>query len=125
MPNEIDKKAAQVSELRKKFNQTWASLSPRLSVKGIIDEAVGQLLTKKSNKSLATAIAVTSVAFLFNSLQVKVKAYKYFKSKTSTSKQEIENYENANSIRGQREGEGSSRQKGRGTKSEIEGPIQR
>jgi hypothetical protein len=80
--NEVESKAEVVRKSREKFHQTWVEILPKLTVYGLVDETVGQLMNKRRNKALVSAVAVAGAAWLFNTFQVSRNFFKFTKSKT-------------------------------------------
>ena len=80
--NEVESKAEDVRKSRETFHQTWVEILPKLTVYGLVDETVGQLMKKRRSKALVSAVAVAGAAWLFNSFQVSRSFFKFNKSKT-------------------------------------------
>ena len=97
--NEIDSKAEHVRKLREKFDHTWSEIKPKLTIYGLVDETVGQMIKKRRSDALVTAVAVAGAAWLFNSFEASRNLFKFSKSKTVLSKQETEDHENSSTIR--------------------------
>lgn len=97
--NEIESKADHVRRTRRKLDQTWAEIAPKLTVYGLVDETVGQLMEKRRSNALLSAVAIAGSAWLFNAFRMGQNPFKFTKSKTANSKQEIKNHESSNAIR--------------------------
>ncbi|HEY5363345.1 MAG TPA: hypothetical protein VIJ49_04020 [Aestuariivirga sp.] len=80
--NEVESKAEVVRKSRERFHHTWAQILPKLTVYGLVDETVGQLVKKRRSKALVSAVAVAGAAWLFNTFQVSRNFFKFTKSKT-------------------------------------------
>ena len=92
--NEIESKAEHVRKSRKKLDQTWSELAPKLTIYGLVDETFGQIMKKRRSDAVGSAVAVAVAAWLFNTFKASRNIYKFSKSKTPTSKQENKNHEN-------------------------------
>ena len=97
--NEIESKADHVRKTRRELNQTWALITPRLTIYGLIDETVGQMMKKRQSDALVSVVAVAGAAWLFNTFWMNRNAFKSTKSKTATLTQEIKKHESSNTIR--------------------------
>ena len=96
--NEIELRAEYVRKMRKKFDQTWSEIVPKITIYGLVDETVGQMMKKRRGDKLVSVIAIAGAAWLFNSLQVPRNIIKFSKSKTPTLKQETRDHESSNPI---------------------------
>ena len=96
--NDIKSKAEHARKTRSQFDQTWSAIAPKLTLYGILDETVGQLMNKRRSVALLSAVAVTGAAWLFNTLHVRQNPFKFSKSKSSTVKKEIKNNESPNNV---------------------------
>ena len=95
---EIHSKAEYARKMRDQFDHTWSQLAPRLTVYGLIDETVGQIVKKRASDRLASTLAIAGTAWLFNRFQRNGNVFKFSKSKTATLKQENKNHESSNTI---------------------------
>lgn len=84
--NDIELKAEHVRKSLGKFNQTWAEIVPKLTVYGLVDETVGQMMKKHRSDALVSAVAVAGAAWLFNTFREGRNVFKFTKSKSATLK---------------------------------------
>jgi len=64
--NKLELQAEHVRHLRDQLNTTLAQLEPRLTPERIVDDTFGELSANPKARVLAKAVAVGSVAWLFN-----------------------------------------------------------
>ena len=84
--NEVASKAEDVRKSREQFHRTWAEIQPKITVYGLVDESVGQLMKKHRSDALVSAVAVAGAAWLFNTLHVSRNFFKLTKPKTPRTK---------------------------------------
>jgi hypothetical protein len=96
--NKIELQAERARKIRKKFDQTWSEIAPKLTFYGLVDEAIGQVMQNRRSDKLVTTLAVAGVAWLINTFHVSNNPFKFFKSKTANIKQETKENESSNKI---------------------------
>lgn len=120
MMNDIEQKAQHLRNKRKKFDLTLAAIKPRLSVRGLVDEAAGQMMKRNRSDTVVFVFAVAAVAWLINTLSADRKSDKPSHLKTSTLKPENNDYENASTSRRYNQSQNSTKRQDDGASREIE-----
>ena len=64
--NDIHSKAVHVEKLRKKMDQTWSEIAPKLTLHGLADEAATLIVKQRRSDALVSVVAIAGVAWLFN-----------------------------------------------------------
>lgn len=84
--NDVQLKSQHLRDVRKQFDRTLAEVKPRLTIRGLFDEAVGQVMDQNRHDSVVSAFAVATAAWILNTVSAEKKLDKHLRSKTSTSK---------------------------------------
>lgn len=97
MKNTIDFKAERARRSREKFLETWGQITPKLTIMGLVDDTIGNVIRQRGSQSLISSTIVASAVWLFSAVRSRRSHFKFSKTKTATLKQE-KNYENSHTI---------------------------